>query len=124
MTFVQTRNESAGEAISLTADNIKRMYSDSVTDTELNHAKRAVNNSFIFRFNSTGSIVSHYLDIDYNALDPDYYRNYLGNINKVTADDIKREGQILFAPGLVTVVAGSRDLEKILKKYGQVVICE
>ena len=124
ISFAQTRNESAPEVLSLMHENIKKMYSEPVTGEELDWAKESVKNSYVFRFNNIDDLLGNFLEIEYNDLDAGYYRDYLANINKVTAGEIAEESGKMFGQGLVTVVVGSRNLEKTLSSMGRVVICE
>lgn len=124
ISFVQTRNETAGEALSLMYDNIKRMYKEPVSDEELKWAMDSIKNSFVFRFNNIEDILGNYLEMEYNGLDESYYKNYLNNINKVTAAEVLSESGKLFGQGLVTVIVGKRTLEKELSSYGKVVLCD
>jgi len=124
ISFVQTKNESVHEVFSLMHENIKKMYSEPITDEELEWAKKSVKNSYVFRFNNIEDLLGNFLEIEYNDLDADYYRNYLENINKVTSAEVVEESRKMFSQGIVTVVVGSRKLEKELSAYGKVVICD
>jgi len=124
ISFVQTKNESAPEVLSLMYDNIKKINSEPVSNDELDWAKESVKNSFVFRFNNVDDLLGNFLEIEYNDLNTDYFRNYIVNINKVTADEIIGESKKMFSQGLVTVVVGSRKLEKELSAFGKVVIIE
>lgn len=124
MSFAQTRNEEVTNVISLMQSNINKMSEEEVTAEELAWARESVTNSYVFNFARTSDILDNYLQIEYNNLDREYYRDYLKNISKVTPGDIKRESGLLFRNGIVTVVVGSRKLEESLKKYGNVVIVE
>jgi len=124
MSFVQTRNEEAGNVLSLMKENIYKMSKDEVSEEELAWARESVKNSYVFNFAKTSDILENYLQIEYNNLDRRYYRDYLKNIAGVTRGDIKRESAALFGKGIVTVVVGERKLADSLKKYGNVVIIE
>ncbi len=124
ISFVQTRNESAAEALSLIYDNIKLISEKPVTEEELQWAKESVKNSYVFRFSTINDLLGNFLEREYNDLDSDYFKNYLDNINRVTADDIVTEGGKMFSQGLVTVVVGNRKLEKDFSRFGKVIICE
>jgi len=124
ISFVQTRNESAAEVLSILQDNIKQMSNEPVTADELQWAKESVKNSYVFRFNTISDLLGNFLEIEYNDLDSDYFKTYLASINRVTADDIVNESRKMFGQGLVTVVVGSRKLEKDLSAFGKVIICE
>ena len=124
MSFVQTRNEQAAEVISLMKDSISSMYRNPVSVEELDWARESVINSYVFNFAKTTDILSNYLQIEYNDLDRNYYRDYPVNIRKVTPLDIQRESGFLFRNGLVTVVVGKKTLAESLKSFGNVVILE
>ena len=53
------------------------MNNEPVKNEELKWAKESVKNSYVFRFNNIDDILGNYLEIEYNGLDNDYYRNYL-----------------------------------------------
>jgi len=124
ISFVQTRNESAGEVLSIMQENIKLMYNEPVKADELQWAKESVKNSYVFRFNTINDLLGNYLEMEYNDLNNDYFKTYLDNIYKVTAEDILIESGKMFNQGLITVVVGNRKLEKELSAYGKVIICE
>ena len=120
--FVQTRNESVSEVLSLIKSNITKMCNDPIDNDELQWAKESIKNSYIFRFENIEDILSNYLDLEYNGLSSDYYENYLPNINNVTASRITDESKKLFNYGLVTVVVGSINLKNELSSLGEVVV--
>jgi predicted Zn-dependent peptidase len=124
ISFVQTRNETVREALTIMNENINKMQKEPVTDEELKWAKESIKNSYIFRFNTIYDILGNYIEMEYNGLDADYYKKYLNNINKVTGSDVLKESRNLFGQGLVTVIVGKKDLEKELSSFGQVVICK
>ena len=122
MGFVQTRNESVVEALSLINSNIAKMCNEPVSSDELEWAKESIKNSYIFRFDTTQDILSNYLDLEYNELNSDYYENYLRHINNVTGPKITAESKKLFNHGLVTVVAGNISLKEELSTLGEVIV--
>ena len=121
MSFVQTRNEEAANVLSLMKENIFSMAEKEVTAEELEWAQESVINSYVFNFAKTSD---NYLQIEFNNLDKEYYRDYLKTISRVTPADIKRESGLLFRHGIITVVVGNRNLESSLKKHGNVIILE
>ncbi|MCL1865387.1 MAG: insulinase family protein [Spirochaetes bacterium] len=120
--FVQTRNESVPEVLSLINSNITKMRSEPVDADELQWAKESIKNSYIFKFETIEDILGNYLDLEYNELSGDYYENYLTNINNVTVSKITDESKKLFNHGLVTVVVGNINLKKELSSLGEVVV--
>ncbi len=124
MSFVQTRNEEVANVLSLMKSNIVKMAITPVTNEELAWAKESIVNSYVFNFSKTSDILENYLQIEFNNLNRNYYRDYLGNIVKVTSADIKKESALMFDRGIVTVVVGNKSLAESLKRYGNIVILE
>ncbi len=124
MSFVQTRNENVPLVLSIIGDNVKDMSQNEVSGKEILWAKESINNSYIFRFEKISHILANYLDVDYNGLDADYYRDYPARISSVTAAEIAEEAAKLFSRGMITVIAGDRKIAEDLKKYGNVIILE
>lgn len=122
--FAQTRNEEAGNVLSLINANISRMYTEPVPGDELEWAKNSIINSYVFTFSKISQILASYFTMEYYDLEPDYYSRYTSRIAAVTAEEITNESRKLFANGLVTVVVGKKEIEKELSKYGNVVIIE
>jgi zinc protease len=120
--FVQTRNESVAEVISLINSNIKKMCNEPIDNDELQWAKESIKNSYIFRFETIEDLLGNYLDLEYNGLSRDYYENYLNHINNVTASKITDESKKLFGLGLITVVVGNINLKNELSSLGEVVV--
>jgi zinc protease len=100
------------------------MTKNPVPENELSWAKESIINSFIFKFENISSLLSNYLDIDYNNLDKNYYNNYTDNIKSVTSEEIFKEAKLLFGNGAITVIAGNKNLANDLKSYGEVIILE
>jgi predicted Zn-dependent peptidase len=124
MSFVQTRNENVPLVLSLINENINEIKKNPVPEKELSWAKESIINSFIFKFENISSLLSNYLDIDYNNLDKNYYNNYTDNIKSVTAEEILKEAKLLFGNGTITVIAGNKNIAEDLKSYGEVIILE
>lgn len=122
LAFAQTENKSAGEVLSLLTGNISRMTTEPVPASEIVWAQRAINNSFVFQFDTPLNILSNYMEIAYNDLPADYYISYLDRINAVNAGEIMRESRDLFSPGLITVVVGNESVVPELRKRGEVVV--
>ncbi len=124
ISFAQTKNESVTEVLSLIRDNINKMCNEPVTKEELEWAKESIKNSYVFKFNNIDDLLANFFEIEYNDLDTEYFKNYLDNINSVTQLDVTGESSKIFKQGLVTVVVGSRKLEKELSMMGKVVVCD
>ncbi len=124
MAFAQTRNDSLGETLRLMEQNISLVGREGVTGEELAWAKKSLSNSYIFEFDTTGSILDKYLFLDYNELRETYLKDYLKRVNAVTREGVLKQSGILFGRGFVRVVVGKKDLAKDLGKYGKVILLE
>lgn len=122
--FAQTRNEEAGNVLSLMNAGIRSMYTEPVPGEELAWAKDSIINSYVFTFSKVSQILAAYFTMEYYGLEPDYYARYTSRIAAVTAAEVSAESRKLFAGGLVTVVVGKKGTENSLSKYGNVIIIE
>ncbi|MBN2161280.1 MAG: insulinase family protein [Spirochaetes bacterium] len=122
LAFALTENSTAGQVLALLNRNIDRISHEKISDSEIEWARRAISNSFVFRFDTPMNVLGNYMDIAYNNLPADYYDTYLSRIGGVGASDILAEAHNLFDAGLVTVVVGNESVVKDLKKFGEVVI--
>jgi len=122
MAFAQTENSSVAEVLGLMEENIGAMMKDPVPERDLDWAKKAVRNSYIFNFDTTMNVLGNYLDAEYNRLPDDYFTAYLDRIEAVSQDDILRRSGRVFSGGFVRVVVGSEELVKPLSSVGTVVL--
>ncbi|HOT46948.1 MAG TPA: pitrilysin family protein [Spirochaetota bacterium] len=122
LAFAQVENRTLGEALGLLNENIDRISHEKISGAEMEWARKAITNSFVFQFDTPMNVLSNYLFIAYNNLPPDYFTGYLGRINGVRDGEVLAETAKLFEPGLVTVVVGNESVLPDLKKFGEVVI--
>lgn len=122
LAFAQVENRTAAETLGLLTDNIGRMAREEITGGEIEWARNAISNSFIFQFDTPMNVLSNYMFIAYNHLPADYFTGYLARIAGVKGTDILAEARGLLECGLVTVVVGNESVLADLKKLGEVVI--
>lgn len=122
LAFAQVENRTLGEVLGLLNENIDRISHEKISGAEMEWARKAITNSFVFQFDTPMNLLSNYLFIAYNNLAQDYFTGYIGRINGVRDEDILAETAKLFKPGLVTVVVGNESVLPDLKKFGEVVI--
>ncbi len=118
----QTKTNSTHRALSYILDEIERIREHLVSEEELNTAKDAYINNFVFRFTTTEQIVGLLMGLEYDHRPPDYYKNYLSNIRKVTAKDILRVAQQYLHPDSMTilVVGHKANFDQALGDLGKV----
>jgi predicted Zn-dependent peptidase len=123
-TFSMTKNQSAGEAISVIRDVIKDMAQNPVKPEELETAKKSEINSFVFRFENPQSLLLRTILQRMYGMPLDYNETYLAKIRKVDAAKVLEMGKRFFHPDqLVILVVGKKaDLLEQLKKLGDVIV--
>jgi zinc protease len=122
LAFAQVENKTAGEVLGLLYKNIDTISHETISNGEIEWARRAIGNSFIFQFDTPMNILANYMAIAYNNLPADYFTAYIAHINGISNQNILTEARALLDYGLVTVVVGNESVLKDLKKYGEIVI--
>ena len=111
---MQTKNETALEAIRLAQTEIRRIREESVTDQELSDAKDYLIGSFPLRLDTNRRVASFLVQVEFYQLGLDYPERYSDLIRKVTREDVERVArQYLHPEKLITVVVGNQ------KKIGE-----
>lgn len=118
----ETKLSSTQEVVNRFVANMERMRNEPVTDTELEEAKEAYVNSFVFSFTSASSIVGRLMDLEYDGLPKDWLQQIREKVVKLTKDDIQRAAKAHFNPERLRILAvGSGDaLSKVLAGFGEV----
>jgi zinc protease len=111
---MQTKNDTAGEAIRIAQEELRRMREQPVTDQELNDAKDYLIGSFPLRFDTNRKVAGFLAQVEYYELGLDYPERYADLIRKVTRDDVLRVAKQYLRPDeLVTVIVAKQ------KKIGE-----
>jgi zinc protease len=87
---VQTKNQTAQDAIDAILVEMRRIREQPVTETELADAKAYLTGSFPLRLDTTSKLVRLLANIEFFGLGLDYVDRYAGFINGVTVADIQR----------------------------------
>ena len=111
-TFVfvmQTKNDTAEEAIRIAREEIRRMREQPVTDQELDDAKNYLTGSFPLRLDTNHKVASFLAQVEFFRLGLDYPDRYADLIRKVTREDVQRVAKAYLHPEkLITVVVGNQ----------------
>jgi zinc protease len=108
---MQTRNESATEAIRLAREEIVRMREEQVSEQELNDAKSYLTGSFPLRLDTNRKVANFLALVEFFGLGLDYPGRYADLIGRVTREDIGRVAKKFLQPDkLITVVVGNQRL--------------
>ena len=106
---MQTKNETAVEAIRIAREEMRRMREQPVTDEELTDAKDYLIGSFPLRFDTNRKVASFLAQVEYYELGLDYPQRYQDLIRKVSRDDVLRVAKQYLRPDeLITVIVGSQ----------------
>lgn len=104
---LQTKVESAAEAIRLVRAEIVKLHEEGATEAELKAAKDYLTGNFPLRLDSTGKLAGLLGQVEYFGLGDDYIESYAEKVRAVTLDDVKRAaGKYLQPDTLVQVVVG------------------
>lgn len=103
-----TKNESAGEMLSVIKKQMKNMQKRKVTDKELADAKSYLIGSMPLALSSTEQIAGMVLTLQSEDLPIDYMDHYAEKISAVTPEDIQRVAERILDPDkMTTVIVGN-----------------
>jgi zinc protease len=106
---MQTRNETALEAIRIAKAEMRRMCEEPVTAEELSDAKDYLTGSFPLRFDTNRKVANFLAQVEYFQLGLDYPGRYPDLIRKVTREDVQRVAQTyLKSETLITVIVANQ----------------
>ncbi|MGE5304120.1 MAG: M16 family metallopeptidase [Alphaproteobacteria bacterium] len=106
---MQTKNETALEAVRIVKEEIHRMRENRVSDGELNDAKDYLTGSFPLRLDTNRKVAHFIAQVEFFQLGMDYPERYAELIKKVTAQDVERVAKRYLQPDrLITVIVGNQ----------------
>jgi len=111
---MQTKNETAQEAIQIAKEEIRRIREAPVSEQELSEAKDFLTGSFPLRLDTNRKVASFLAQVEYFQLGLEYPDRYPDLIRRITRDDVARVARQYLQPEkLITVIVGN------LKKIGE-----
>ena len=118
----ETKVDSTQEAINRLMVNLERLRDQPVTDTELEEAKGAFVNSFVFSFASPASIVSRLIGLEYDGLPQDFLQQLRDKVVKLTKEDLQRVARKHVHPDRLRILAVGppQSLAPVLSAFGEV----
>ncbi len=106
---MQTKNESAQEAIRIAKEEMVRMREEPVRQQELNDAKDYLTGSFPLRLDTNRKVANILALMEFFALGLDYPERYGDFIRRVTREDVQRVARKFLQPEkIITVVVGNQ----------------
>jgi len=104
---LQTKNESAEEALTVLNDALKNFVENGPSEKELTAAKKNLVGGFALRIASNKSMVENLASIGFYDQPLDYLETFISKVESVTLDQVKDAFQRRIQPDkLVTVVVG------------------
>ncbi len=88
--YAFTKTESTFKTLTLIDSVLKNIQSNSMTDGEIEWAKKSINNGFIFSFTSPQQIAWQQMKIEYDGLPADYLTTYRQKIDNINVNDLYR----------------------------------
>ena len=109
--ILQTKNASAREAISLALREMERIRKESVSEKELEGAKKYLIGSFPLRFDTQGKLANFLSQIEYFGIGLDYPEKYPSFIRSVTREEVLRVAKKYLDPEkyILVVVANLKE---------------
>ncbi|HTZ81830.1 MAG TPA: pitrilysin family protein [Candidatus Acidoferrales bacterium] len=119
---IGTKSQSTVESIRATDEDIDNLAKQPITAEEIQRAKDAILNAFIFRLDSPDKILGERMTYEYYGYPPDWLDKYESEIKKVTPADVNRVAQkYLHKDQLAVLVVGNtKDFDKPLSILGEV----
>ncbi|HNN49844.1 MAG TPA: pitrilysin family protein [Pseudomonadota bacterium] len=107
---MSTKSQTTGKSITALFEQVQGMLMNPPTPDELQKAKDAILNSFVFKFDSKAKILSDRMRLEFAGYPADYTEKYADQIQKVTLEDVKRVAQKYLNPGgFAVLVVGNPD---------------
>ena len=102
--YVGTKSETTAKAIKEVIKVIKSMQTDPPTEEEMDRAKNAYLNSFVFNFDTKGEVVTRMMSYDYHGLPEDFLQQTKEKVEQVTAEDVVAAAMKNLRPDALQVV--------------------
>lgn len=119
---IGTKSQSTIESIQAADENISGLSTNPITDDEVQKAKDAILNAFIFRLDSPDKILAERMTYEFYGYPADWLDKYQAEIKKVTAADVNRVAtKYLHKDQLAVLVVGNKkEFDKPLSSLGPV----
>lgn len=106
---MQTRNETAEEAMRIAREEIRRVREQPVSEQELNDAKNYLTGSFPLRLDTNNKVANFLAQVEFFDLGLEYSERYPDLIQKITREDVLRVARKYLQPEeLISVVVGKQ----------------
>ena len=105
-------------------EQYNRLREEPVSDLELQQAKDAFLNSFVFSFADAGQIVGRLMELEYFGLPADFLQQFRDGVVRLTKEDLLRVARKHLDPSrlIILAVGKDEDFEKPLTAFGRVTV--
>jgi zinc protease len=119
---MNTKSQSTVEALKALDEDIDDLAKHPITEDEIQRAKDAILNAFIFRLDSPDKILVERLTYEFYGYPPDWLDQYQAEIKKVTAADVNRvAAKYLHRDQFAVLVVGNtKEFDEPLSSLGAV----
>ena len=119
---IGTKSGTTIEAIQAATEDINNLATQPITEDEIQRAKDAILNAFIFRLDSPDKILAERMTYEYYGYPPDWLDKYQAEIKRVTAADVNRVAlKYMHRDQMAVLVVGnSKEFDKPLASLGAV----
>lgn len=119
---MQTKSASVFDAIDALKTEIRGIIDTPPSKEELNRAKEAILNSFVFNYDSREEVLQQQMNNAFYGLPADFLEIYRSRIEKVTGDEVARVAAKYVKPDALTVlvVGKESDFGKPMETLGEV----
>jgi predicted Zn-dependent peptidase len=120
--YALTKGPSTYQALSSMLDHVERLRQEPVSTEELQLAKDAFLNSFVFSFADSGLIVGRLIALEYHGLPKDFLQRFRDSVVRLTKEDLLRVARAHLHPDRVIILAVGKDddFEKPLSTFGRI----
>src|SRR5579871_827437 len=119
---IGTKSQSTIESIQAAGEDIDDLAKKPITEEEIQRAKDAILNAFVFRLDSPDKILAERMTYEYYGYPADWLDKYQAEIKKVTAADVNRVAtKYMHKDQLAVLVVGNtKEFDKPLSSLGPV----
>ena len=119
-----TKAQTTYQALNSMLEQYNRLREEPVSDLELQQAKDAFLNSFVFSFADAGQIVGRSMELEYHGLPADFLQQFRDEVVRLTKDDLLRVARKHLDPSrlIILAVGKDEDFEKPLTPFGRVTV--
>ena len=124
MLHALTKGPSTHQALASMLDHVERLRQEPVSTEELQLAKDAFLNSFVFSFADSSLIVGRLMSLEYHGLPKDFLQRFRDGVVKLTREDLLRVARAHLHPDRVIILAVGKDddFEKPLSTFGRITV--